>query len=167
VPQARPAGKNQPHVMLIYPNDAERSRLVQPYLRACERGYGFLSILSGAPGKERRKLTSSAKVLVMDARALKSDSNPVRTFAELADGARQRFTSGGFDDWLWIGDWEHLLYGRMDSVLKIERYVAEHLDCSVVCCFRSKGFSSLSLREIGELFDIHDAIILPASTFAK
>lgn len=154
--------------MLLYLNDAERSRLLQPYITACERDDGFLSILSGEPGKEKRKLSSSAETLVQDARVfVKTGSDPLQSYIELLDEAREQFVLEGFDEWLWIADWAHLAYESFDIVMKDERYRAEHLDATAVCCYRNGGFSSLLLRDIVELIEMHDVVIFPATTFIK
>jgi hypothetical protein len=168
VPRANSASPKKAHVMLLYHNDLERSRLLQPYLADFAGERGFVSILSGSPDKEKRKLSYGSETLALDAHPLlKSGSDPVRCFNELRDEAGKRCASGRFKKWLFIGDWTYLSYGKMDTVMRVERHIAEGLDSAAVCCYRNKGFSSLELKDIRELFEMHDSFHLPTASFVK
>lgn len=159
--------------MLLYRSYPECSQLLQPYLTECGIGKGAVRILSGDPTSQKRRKLTTAETLVQDARIFtKRDSTVLRSFTELAEEAGQHFASRGVVNRLLIGDWTYLAYGKFGTAMKVERYIDqrymhEPTHSTVVCCYREKGFSSLPLTEITELFDMHDEIILPGTRFVR
>lgn len=168
MPRAKSPGAHRAHVLLLYASENERFRLLQPYLQACDRRTDFLSVLSADPAKDKKRLSRSVETLVADARVLmKSGSDSLQNFIGLFDDARDRFISGGFDEWLWIGDWAHLCYGSFGRVMGAERNINQHKELTVVCCFRNRGLPSLPLPDLAELFRIHDVVVFPSTTFVS
>lgn len=159
-----------PHIMLLYHAPKDRRRLLAPYLFGHD---GRRDVVIVVPGeKESEGLARQVKELSRrPTRFLTEDSNewvsrsrdPAKRFFELESETMAQL-KGERRQKIQVGDWVHLMYGNVESLVEIEQGIndIEGVDL-MVCCYRIDGLSSLDLRSIAYLVELHSAIAFRTS----
>ena len=88
-----------------------------------------------------------------------TNSDPVGKFFEL-ENETMRNLKNKTGHCTQLGDWAHLMYKKVEPLVEIERGIndLDGLD-SVICCYRIEGFSSINLRHVAQLVELHSRIV--------
>jgi hypothetical protein len=149
--------------MVVYSNKNEFVASVRPFVSEATRGRRFLTIMSDEPSRDGQMLYNGPRSALglQDAHGLLSgSSDKLSLLKALLTKQEKQYRSGNFEAWTWVANWEHLLYDRFESVLRIEHYFDEPRPTTTVCCFKNEGFCSLPISQIRELVELHTQIVL-------
>jgi hypothetical protein len=150
--------------LIVYVDRKGLEKQLQRYISTAVRERSYVSVLSGDPDEDRRMLSrrNCPAFEVRDARRLAEEGVRFQsTFEAILEEERKKYKSSGSKRWTWIGIWEHCFYEHFDPVLGAERIADANSVTPTICCFDNKGFCSLPLAQLLELFKLHNEVVFP------
>jgi hypothetical protein len=164
-----------PHAMIFYHERKDLEELLAPLFSTGVRHKDVICIFPAKTEKQSQHLAeqvkrlalSRPKLLIKDPSVLfAKGSDPVARFRDLLIEIAQQVKgvkdNGG--QWIQIGDWVHLMYENVESLVNMERGLNDVVGLdSLMCPYRIEGFCSLDLKYLTQLVEAHNRFVFRTS----
>jgi hypothetical protein len=160
--------------MIFYHERKDLEELLAPLFSTGVRHKDVVCIFPGRTEKRSQHLAEQVKRLALSRPKLlikdtgvffAKGSDPVATFRdsmiEITHQVKGVKDNGG--QWIQIGDWVHLMYENVETLVKMERGLNEVVGLdSLMCTYRIEGFCSLDLKYLTQLVEAHNRFVVRA-----
>ncbi len=162
-----------PHTMIFYHGRKELGELLGPYFSTGIRHADVISMFPAETGEQSQSLAEKVKKLASKRpRLIIKNSgelfakgvDPTARFFDLQGEIKEQVKARNYGRWIQIGDWPHLMYKNVESLIKIERSFTDYVGFdSLFCCYRVEGFCSLHPKHVAQLVEVHDRFVFRTS----